>query len=250
MAIYTLGGATPEFPADSEFWVAPNACLIGLVRLRSRASVWFGAVLRGDNDWIEVGENSNVQDNSVIHTDPGQPVTIGANVTIGHNVILHSATVGDNTLIGMGSTILSGARIGPNCIVGANALITENKEIPANSLVLGQPARVVRQLDDAQRILILQSAQIYVKNYQRFRAELQELNRGGIVCGRRQLAARSFGSERQSLRMRASASGPKLNQAVLSLLASTTNNISSLPSWGVSRLRTALTVSWLDSSQT
>jgi carbonic anhydrase/acetyltransferase-like protein (isoleucine patch superfamily) len=153
--------------------VAPNASVIGRVRLRPHASIWFGAVLRGDNDWIEVGENSNVQDNSVIHTDLGLPVTIGANVTIGHNVILHSATVGDNTLIGMGSTILSGARIGPNCIVGANALITENKEIPANSLVVGQPARVVRQLDDAQRMLILKSAEIYVKNYQRFRAELR-----------------------------------------------------------------------------
>jgi carbonic anhydrase/acetyltransferase-like protein (isoleucine patch superfamily) len=177
MAIYALGRPTPELPDDGEFWVAPNASLIGLVRLRRHASVWFGAVLRGDNDWIEVGENSNVQDNSVIHTDPGQPVTIGANVTIGHNVILHSATVGDNTLIGMGSTVLNGARIGPHCIVGANALITENKVIPANSLVLGQPARVVRELDEAQRALISKSAEIYVKNYQRFRAELALLDR-------------------------------------------------------------------------
>ena len=173
MAIYALGCATPEFPANGEFWVAPNASLIGLVRLRSHASIWFGAVLRGDNEWIEVGENSNVQDNSVIHTDPGLPVTIGANVTIGHNVVLHSATVGHNTLIGMGSTILSGAKIGANCIIGANALITENKEIPANSLVIGQPARVVRQLDDAKRALILKSAEIYVKNYQRFKAGLR-----------------------------------------------------------------------------
>jgi carbonic anhydrase/acetyltransferase-like protein (isoleucine patch superfamily) len=172
MATYTLGGATPEFPENGEFWVAPNASVIGMVRLRRHASIWFGAVLRGDNDWIEVGENSNVQDNSVIHVDPGQPVTIGANVTIGHKVILHSATVGDATLIGMGSTILSGARIGANCIVGANALITENKEIPPNSLVLGHPARVVRELNDAQRLLILRSAEIYVRNYQRFRAEL------------------------------------------------------------------------------
>jgi carbonic anhydrase/acetyltransferase-like protein (isoleucine patch superfamily) len=174
MAIYTLGGATPEFQADGEFWIAPNASIIGLVRLRRHASIWFGAVLRGDNDWIDVGENSNVQDNTVVHTDVGQPVTIGSNVTIGHSVILHAATVGDNTLIGMGSTILSGARIGTNCIVGANALITENREIPANSLVLGQAARVVRQLDDAQRMSILKSAEIYVKNYQRFRAELRE----------------------------------------------------------------------------
>jgi carbonic anhydrase/acetyltransferase-like protein (isoleucine patch superfamily) len=175
MAIYALGGARPEFPVDSKFWVAPSASVIGLVRLRSHASIWFGAVLRGDNDWIDVGENSNVQDNTVIHTDVGQPVTIGKNVTIGHNVILHAAAIGDNTLIGMGSTILSGVKIGPNCIVGANALITENKEIPANSLVLGQPARVVRQLDDAARMLVLKSAEIYVRNYHRFKAELGEL---------------------------------------------------------------------------
>lgn len=176
MAVYALGGARPEFPADGEFWVAPNATLIGLVRLWSHASIWFGAVLRGDNDWIEVGQNSNVQDNSVIHTDSGLPVSIGANVTIGHNVIVHSAIIGDNTLIGMGSTILSGAKIGTNCIVGANALITENKEIPPNSLVLGQPARVVRQLDEAQHALILKSAEIYVNNYRRFRTELLPLD--------------------------------------------------------------------------
>jgi carbonic anhydrase/acetyltransferase-like protein (isoleucine patch superfamily) len=173
MSIYALGSATPVVPADGEFWVAPNAALIGLVRLRSHASVWFGAVLRGDNDWIEVGEYSNVQDNSVIHTDWGLPVLIGANVTIGHNVVLHSATIGDNTLIGMGSTILSGARIGANCIIGANALVTEYKEIPANSLAVGQPARVIRQSDDAQRAMILASAEIYVKNYQRLKAELR-----------------------------------------------------------------------------
>ena len=175
MPIYTLGAARPEFPAEGEFWVAPDAAIIGQVRLKSHASIWFGCVLRGDNDWIEVGENSNVQDNSVVHTDLGQPVMIGANVTIGHNVILHAATVGDNSLIGMGSTILSGAIIGPNCIVGANALITENKQIPANSLVLGQPARVVRQLEETEYMLILKSAEIYVKNHQRFRAELREL---------------------------------------------------------------------------
>jgi carbonic anhydrase/acetyltransferase-like protein (isoleucine patch superfamily) len=174
MPIYTLGAATPEFPAEGAFWIAPDAVIIGQVRLKAHASIWFGCVLRGDNDWIEVGENSNVQDNSVVHTDLGQPVKIGANVTVGHNVILHAATVGDNTLIGMGSTILSGAAIGPNCIVGANALITENKQIPANSLVLGQPARVVRELGDAEHMAILKSAEIYVANYKRFRAELRQ----------------------------------------------------------------------------
>jgi carbonic anhydrase/acetyltransferase-like protein (isoleucine patch superfamily) len=152
--------------------VAPNAQLIGRVRLLSRASVWFGAVLRGDNDWIVVGENSNVQDNCVIHTDPGQPVTIGANVTIGHNVILHSAQIRDCVLVGMGSTLLNGAKIGPNCIVGANTLMTENKEIPPNTLVLGQPGRVVRALTESEIQLIRMSADIYVRNHQRFRSEL------------------------------------------------------------------------------
>jgi carbonic anhydrase/acetyltransferase-like protein (isoleucine patch superfamily) len=172
VTIYALGGVTPVFPERGEYWVAPDASLIGRVRLLRNASVWFGAVLRGDNDWIVIGENSNVQDNSVLHTDPGQPVTIGSNVTIGHKVIVHSATIGDNTLIGMGSTVLTGARIGANCLIGANALILEEKEIPANSLVLGQPARVVRQLDEQQIATIRISAEIYVLNYRRFRAEL------------------------------------------------------------------------------
>jgi len=176
MPIYALGDVSPEFPGE-EFWVAPNATLIGRVRLLRHASVWFGAVLRGDNEWIVVGEYSNVQDNSVIHTDPGQPVMIGSNVTIGHNVTLHSAVIGDNTLIGMGSTVLSGAKIGPNCLVGANTLIGEGKEIQANSLVLGQPARIVRQLDAAQLALIRMSAEVYARNYQRFRAQLIDLGR-------------------------------------------------------------------------
>ncbi|HEY6578672.1 MAG TPA: gamma carbonic anhydrase family protein, partial [Rhizomicrobium sp.] len=176
MTIYALGGVQPQLPPGGEFWVAPNATLIGRVRLLSQASVWFGAVLRGDNDWIVVGENSNVQDNSVIHSDPGQPVTIGCNVTIGHSVILHSATVGDNTLIGMGATILSGARIGPNCLVGANTLISEGKDIPANSLVVGQPARVVRQVSEQQLAMIERSAEIYVLNSRRFRSQLAVVN--------------------------------------------------------------------------
>lgn len=172
MSIYALDDARPEFPAQGEFWVAPDASLIGRVRLLRNASVWFGAVLRGDNDWIVIGENSNVQDNSVIHTDPGQPALLGANVTVGHRVILHSATIGDNTLIGMGSTVLSGAKIGANCLVGANALILEDREIPANSVVLGQPARVIRQINDSELALIRMSAEVYVLNYKRFRAHL------------------------------------------------------------------------------
>ena len=175
MPVYALEGVAPEFPDGSNFWVAPSAVLIGRVRLLTNASVWFGAVLRGDNDWITVGENSNVQDNSVIHTDPGQPTTIGANVTIGHKVILHSTTVGDNSLIGMGSTLLNRSRIGRNCLIGANTLIAEGKEIPDNSLVLGAPGRVVRQLTETQIEMLKLSADIYVRNYQRFRDALTEL---------------------------------------------------------------------------
>jgi carbonic anhydrase/acetyltransferase-like protein (isoleucine patch superfamily) len=175
MTIYALEGAAPEFPGDDAWWVAPSAVLVGRVRLLKNASVWFGAVLRGDNDWIVVGENSNVQDNSVIHTDPGLPTTIGANVTVGHRVILHSTTVGDNSLIGMGSTLLNRSRIGRNCLVGANTLISEGKEIPDRSLVLGSPGRVVRQLSDDEVTMLTLSAGIYVKNYQRFRGSLGEL---------------------------------------------------------------------------
>lgn len=172
MAIYSLGDARPEFPEEGDFWIAPDAIVIGRVRLKRNASVWFGAVLRGDNEWIEIGENSNVQDNSVIHTDIGQPTIVGTHVTIGHSVILHSATVADFVLVGMGSTILSGARIGSYSLIGANTLVPEGKEIPPNSLVLGQPARIVREVSEAQRALIRMSAEVYVQNHRRFRAQL------------------------------------------------------------------------------
>ena len=148
MPLYALEGIAPEVPADGQFWVAPNAVVIGRVRLLKNASIWFGAVLRGDNDWITVGENSNVQDLSVIHTDPGQPVTIGANVTVGHRVILHSTTIGDGSLIGMGSTLLNRSKIGRNCLVGANTLVTEGKEFADGSMILGQPAHPPRDLRD------------------------------------------------------------------------------------------------------
>lgn len=175
MTIYSLENARPEFPDRDEFWVAPDASIIGRVRLKRNASVWFGAVLRGDNEWIEIGENSNVQDNSVIHTDIGQPTIVGTHVTIGHSVILHSATVADFVLIGMGSTILSGAKIGSYCLIGANTLIPEGREIPARSLVLGQPARIVREVSEAQQALIRMSAEVYVQNHRRFRAHLSSI---------------------------------------------------------------------------
>lgn len=175
MPLYALDGVAPEVPADGQYWVAPNAVLIGRVRLLKNASVWFGAVLRGDNDWITIGENSNVQDLTVIHTDPGQPVTIGANVTVGHRVILHSTTVGDNSLIGMGSTLLNRSRIGKNCLVGANSLVTEGKEFADGSMILGAPARASRPLAEGELAMLKISSAGYVHNHQRFRTGLKEI---------------------------------------------------------------------------
>lgn len=175
MPIYMLDNVKPELPSGNNYWIAPDAVVIGRVRLLKHASVWFGSVLRGDNDWITVGENSNVQDNSVIHTDYDQPAVIGNNVTVGHRVILHSCEIGDNSLIGMGSTILNRVKIGRNCLIGANTLIAEGKEIPDNSLVLGAPGRVVKELSEPQLALLKMSAEVYVKNYQRFRDRLEQI---------------------------------------------------------------------------
>ncbi|MBV9993357.1 MAG: gamma carbonic anhydrase family protein [Alphaproteobacteria bacterium] len=175
MPIYELDGARPELPEDGSYWIAPTAVLIGRVRLKRNASVWFGAVLRGDNDWIELGENSNIQDNSVCHTDPGLPVVIGANVTVGHNVILHSTTVGDHSLIGMGSILLNRSKVGSNCLVGANTLISEGKEFADGSMILGSPGRVLRQLGERELAVMKISAQTYVHNHKRFRDGLKEL---------------------------------------------------------------------------
>ncbi|HWA90885.1 MAG TPA: gamma carbonic anhydrase family protein [Rhizomicrobium sp.] len=176
MPIYALDGVGPELPEDGSYWIAPTATLIGRVRLKKNASVWFGAVLRGDNDWIEIGENSNVQDNSVCHTDPGLPVTIGANVTVGHNVILHSTTVGDNSLIGMGSILLNRSKIGSNCLVGANTLIAEGKEFADGSMILGSPGRVARALNERELAIMKISSQTYVHNYKRFKDGLKRLD--------------------------------------------------------------------------
>jgi carbonic anhydrase/acetyltransferase-like protein (isoleucine patch superfamily) len=173
MPLYKIDDIAPELPQGNDYWVAPDASLIGRVRLMKNASIWFGAVLRGDNDWIVIGENSNVQDNSVIHTDPGQPVTVGSHVTVGHKVILHSTSVGDYSLIGMGSTLLNRSKIGRNCIVGANTLIAEGKEFPDGSLIVGSPGRVVRQLNEQQIAMLKISAEVYVQNYKRFRDGLK-----------------------------------------------------------------------------
>lgn len=173
--VYRLGAVEPELPPEGEYWIAPGATVLGRVRLERNASVWFGAVLRGDNDPIVVGENSNVQDGSVLHTDTGSPLTIGRNVTIGHQAMLHGCTVGDNTLIGIKATVLNGARIGRNCLIGAHALIPEGKEIPDGSLVMGAPGKVVRELDARAVQMLEASALHYVENWRRYVRELQPL---------------------------------------------------------------------------
>ena len=171
--IYALGDLTPEIDADS--WVAPDANVIGRVRLRAGASVWFGATLRGDNEWIELGAGTNVQEGCTLHTDMGYPLSIGRDCTIGHNVILHGCVIGDESLIGMGATILNGARIGRNCLIGAGALITEGKEIPDGSLVMGAPGKVVRQLDETAFENLRRSASHYQDNMRRYRDGLRAL---------------------------------------------------------------------------
>ena len=168
--IYALDGIAPEI--DPAAWVAPDANLIGRIILHASSSVWFGCTLRGDNEAITVGEGSNVQENTVCHTDMGFPLTIGRDCTIGHKAMLHGCTIGDETLIGMGATILNGARIGRNCLIGAGALVTEGKEIPDGSLVMGTPGKVVRQLTDEQIEGLRRSARGYQANAARFAAGL------------------------------------------------------------------------------
>ena len=169
--IYTLGDRAPEFEGAGHF-VADNATIIGSVRLRDKSSIWFNCVLRGDNDWLTVGERSNIQDGCVLHTDPGIELIVGDDVTVGHKVMLHGCEIGNNSLIGIGSTILNGAKIGNNCLVGAHALVTEDKEFPDGSLILGAPAKVVRQLSEEEIAHVRWSADIYVKNAERFSSDL------------------------------------------------------------------------------
>lgn len=169
---YRLGESRVE--AHPQSWVAPNATLVGKIRLEAGASVWFGSVLRGDNELIHIGENSNVQDGSVMHTDMGHPLTLGTGVTVGHNAMLHGCTVGDYSLIGINAVILNGAKIGKYCIIGANTLIAEGKEIPDGSLVVGSPGKVVRELTDQQKKMLEASAAHYVHNAQRYARDLAE----------------------------------------------------------------------------
>jgi carbonic anhydrase/acetyltransferase-like protein (isoleucine patch superfamily) len=175
MPLYALGNDEPQLPSDDDYWLAPDAHVIGKVRLGPDVGIWFSAVLRGDNELIAIGSGTNIQEGTMIHTDMGYPATIGVNCTIGHHAIIHGCTIGDNSLVGMGATILNGAKIGNNCLVGANALVTEGKEFPDNSLIVGSPARVVRTLDDKAVENIRRSAESYAANWKRFKRDMRKL---------------------------------------------------------------------------
>jgi carbonic anhydrase/acetyltransferase-like protein (isoleucine patch superfamily) len=175
MPLYALDGIAPQIDPDV-VWIAPSAVLVGKVVVKAGVGIWFGVVARGDNEPITIGARSNVQENVVLHTDMGFPLTVGEGCTIGHKAMLHGCTIGDNTLIGMGATVLNGARIGSNCLIGAGALITEGKEIPDGSLVVGAPGKIIRELDAAAIAGLTRSAEGYVRNARRFAAGLAEVD--------------------------------------------------------------------------
>jgi carbonic anhydrase/acetyltransferase-like protein (isoleucine patch superfamily) len=176
MPLYALDDRTPELPPPGQFWIAPDAHVIGQVRLGADVGVWFGAVVRGDNELIEIGARSNIQEGAMLHTDPGAPLSLGEGCTIGHHAILHGCVIGDNCLVGMGTTVLNHARIGRNCLIGANALVTEGKEFPDNSLIVGAPAKVVRSLDADAIARLTLSAQAYVGNWRRYASGLKRID--------------------------------------------------------------------------
>ncbi|WP_426959750.1 gamma carbonic anhydrase family protein [Muricoccus radiodurans] len=176
MPIYALDDREPTLPPADRFWVAPDAHVIGHVILGDEVGIWFGAVLRGDNEPITVGARTNIQEGAMLHADPGMPLTVGEDVTVGHHAILHGCTVGDNSLIGMGATVLNRAKIGANCIVGANALVAEGKEYPDFSLIVGAPARVVRTLDAETAGRLKSSAANYVRNWRRFSTGMRRIS--------------------------------------------------------------------------
>lgn len=173
MPIYSLDGVRPDI-ADNAY-VAPSAQIIGNVKMADHSSVWFGAVIRGDNDLIEIGARTNIQDNSVLHTDPGIPLVIGDGVIVGHRVMLHGCKIGENTLIGIGATILNGAVIGKNCIIGAHSLITEGKVIPDGSMVVGSPGRIIKSLTEQHFQMLRINSEVYVANAKRFNQNLIEI---------------------------------------------------------------------------
>ena len=176
MPIYSLDGVEPILPETGRYWVAPDAHVIGRVRLGTDVGIWFGTVIRGDNELIDIGDRSNVQEGCMFHTDPGFPMNIGPDCTIGHHAILHGCTVGSTSLIGMGATLLNGARIGMGSIVGANALVTEGKEFPDNSLIVGAPAKAIRSLDAEAAERLRRTALHYVQNFNRFAKGLKRFD--------------------------------------------------------------------------
>jgi carbonic anhydrase/acetyltransferase-like protein (isoleucine patch superfamily) len=173
MALYKLGEHTPQIHDNA--WIAGSAEVIGRVTLAEGASIWFGAIVRGDVEDIRIGRNSNIQDNSVLHADTGWPLVIGENVTVGHQVMLHGCNVGDGALIGIRAVVLNGAQIGRNCIVGAGAVVTEGKSFPDGTLILGAPAKVVKEVSAEQIAAMRAGAAHYVENARRFRAQLQKI---------------------------------------------------------------------------
>ncbi|MBN9599973.1 MAG: gamma carbonic anhydrase family protein [Afipia sp.] len=175
MSIYELDGVAPQLPADGQYFIADSAQVIGQVRLGANASVWFGSVIRGDNEPIEIGEGSSVQDNCTLHTDPGFPLVVRANCSVGHNAILHGCTIGEWSLIGMGAIVMNGAKLGRGCVVGAGSIIPEGKEFPDRSLIVGAPGRVIRTLTEEQVTALTRGAPRYVKNSQRFKAGLKKI---------------------------------------------------------------------------
>lgn len=175
MTVYALEGVRPMLPASGQYWVAPNATVIGKVTLGEDVSIWFGAVLRGDNEPIALGGCTNIQEHVMIHTDPNFPCTVGPGCTIGHRAILHGCTLGANTLIGMGAIVLNGARVGDNCLIGAGALVAEGKEIPDNSLVMGMPAKIVREVTEDQIAIIKRAGASYVARWKRYKSGLAEV---------------------------------------------------------------------------
>ena len=168
MSIYNYDGNVPELPISEDYWIAPGAHVIGKVRIGPGCGIWFGAVLRGDNEFIIVGSGTNIQENSVLHTDLGHQLEIGENCTIGHSAIIHGCKIGDNSLIGMGAVILNGAKIGKNCLIAAGALIKEGSQVPDNSLVVGSPGKIVRQVSDEEAKSITDNAIHYQDNWKKY----------------------------------------------------------------------------------
>lgn len=176
MPLYSIDGVEPELPASGRYWIAPNAIVIGRVKIEEDASIWFGTVIRGDNEPIVIGTGTNIQENCVLHTDPGYPMTLGPNVTVGHKAMLHGCVVGEGSLVGMGATLLNGAKIGAGSLVGSNALVTENKEFEGRSLIVGAPAKVIRALDEAMVERMKQTAAHYQNNWKRFATGLKRID--------------------------------------------------------------------------